>query len=134
MLEAGNSVLDSVTKRHRVQLGFFDAQNSRQMDYIDELDRLLEQDVWRDNFPAEFQMLDRQISDPGNGTASREPPEGLPFLPSPPRPDPGQVSILKLSISIENVFGLIMFIFSWHLRTNFHSMIILSKKYLIGKL
>jgi hypothetical protein len=27
-----------------------------------------------------------------------------------------------------------MFIFSWHLRTNFHSMIILSKKYLIGKL
>jgi hypothetical protein len=37
------------------------------LDLIDELDRLLEQDVWRKNFPPEFQILNTSVANPGNG-------------------------------------------------------------------
>ena len=40
-----------------------------QMDYIKELDRLLGPDVWRENFPPEFQNLER-LQDHGNGNES----------------------------------------------------------------
>ena len=39
------------------------------MDYIKELDRLLGPDVWRENFPLEFQNLER-LQDHGNGNES----------------------------------------------------------------
>ena len=69
------------------------------MDYIEELDRLLGQDVWRENFPAEFRNLGkpgpvstvscRQGIEPETSNESETDADAattsLPFLPSPPQ-------------------------------------------------
>ena len=73
-------------------------EESGSMDYIEELDRLLGPDVWRENFPAEFRnlgkpdagtMVSRQSRlepETGNESEAEAAPTSLPFLPSPPQP------------------------------------------------